>query len=308
LDRVKAGYGDQVVLDHLDLRIDPDDRIALLGANGNGKSTFAKLLAGTLAPMEGELVRPPKLRTGYFAQHQIEELEPDHSALQHLAERLPGEREEKLRTRLGGFGLGQDKAELPAGRLSGGEKARLTFALMSALAPQVLILDEPTNHLDVDSRDALIEAINGFAGAVILISHDRHLIELTVDQLWLVAGGRVRPYDGDVDDYRRSVLGTSRGNGADDGREKRQDRKRGAAQRQQLAPLRQAARAAERELERLTKDHGKLAAKLASTETYRLPGAELETLAKRAADLKAGIDAAEARWLEAEQALEQAQR
>jgi ATP-binding cassette subfamily F protein 3 len=306
LDRVKAGYGDNVVLDHLDLRIDPDDRIALLGANGNGKSTFAKLLAGTLAPMEGELVRPPKLRTGYFAQHQIEELEPEHSAVQHLAERLPGEREERLRTRLGGFGLGQDKADLAAGRLSGGEKARLTFAPMSALAPQVLILDEPTNHLDVDSRDALIEAINGFAGAVILISHDRHLIELTVDQLWLVAGGRVRPYDGDVDDYRRSVLGTARANGADDGRKR--ERKRGVAQRQQLAPLRQAARAAERELERLTKDHGKLAAKLASADTYELPGTELEALAKRAADLKAGIDAAEARWLDAEQALERAQQ
>jgi ATP-binding cassette subfamily F protein 3 len=143
---------------------------------------------------------------------------------------------------------------------------------------------------------------------VILISHDRHLIELTVDQLWLVAGGRVRPYDGDVDDYRRSVLGAARANGADDGREKRQERKRGAAQRQQLAPLRQAARAAERDLERLTKDHGKLAAKLASAATYQLPGTELEALAKRAADLKAGIDAAEARWLEAEQALEQAQR
>jgi ATP-binding cassette subfamily F protein 3 len=306
LDRVQAGYGDHVVLDHLDLRIDPDDRIALLGANGNGKSTFAKLLAGSLAPMAGELVRPPKLRVGYFAQHQIEELVPEDTAIQHLAERLPGEREERLRTRLGGFGLGQDKAELPAGRLSGGEKARLTFALMSALAPQVLILDEPTNHLDVDSRDALIEAINEFSGAVILISHDRHLIELTVDQLWLVAAGRVRPYDGDVDDYRRSVLGSSRANGADEGA-KRGDRRRGAVQRQQLAPLRQAAKAAERELERLTKDHDKLATKLASAATYQLPGAELEVLAKREAGLKSAIAAAEARWLEAEQALEQAQ-
>jgi ATP-binding cassette, subfamily F, member 3 len=305
LDRVKAGYKDHVVLDRLDLRIDPDDRIALLGANGNGKSTFAKLLAGTLAPMAGELVSAPKLRVGYFAQHQIEELEPEQSAVQHLARRLPGEREERLRTRLGGFGLSQDKADLPAARLSGGEKARLTFALMSALAPQILILDEPTNHLDVDSRDALVEAINDFAGAVILISHDRHLIELTADRLWLVADGRVLPFDGDIDSYRQGLLGPARGNGADVG--KRSERQRGAEQRQRLAPLRQAAREAERELERLTRDRSALAARLASAATYRLPGTEIEALAKRGADLEAAIAAAEARWLEAAQELEQAQ-
>jgi ATP-binding cassette subfamily F protein 3 len=306
LDRVRAGYGDHVVLDRLDLRIDPDDRIALLGANGNGKSTFAKLLAGTLAPMGGELVCAPKLRVGYFAQHQIEELEAGQSAVQHLARRLPDEREERLRTRLGGFGLSQEKADLPAARLSGGEKARLTFALMSALAPQILILDEPTNHLDVDSRDALVEAVNDFAGAVILISHDRHLIELTADRLWLVADGRVRPFDGDIDSYRRGLLGSERGNGADDSG-KRSERQRGAEQRQRLAPLRQAARQAERDLEGLTRDHGALAARLASAATWQLPGTELEALARRDAELKAAIAAAEARWLEAEQALEQAQ-
>jgi ATP-binding cassette subfamily F protein 3 len=306
LDRVKAGYGDHVVLDRLDLRIDPDDRIALLGANGNGKSTFAKLLAGTLAPMGGELFCAPKLRVGYFAQHQIEELEPEQSAVQHLARRLPAEREERLRTRLGGFGLSQDKADLPAARLSGGEKARLTFALMSALAPQILILDEPTNHLDIDSRDALVEAINDFAGAVILISHDRHLIELTADRLWLVADGRVRPFEGDIDSYRRGLLGRERGNGADDG-DRRSERQRGAGQRQRLVPLRQAARQAERDLERLTRDRSALAARLASAETYRLPGAEIEALAKRGADLEAAIAVAEARWLAAEQELEQAQ-
>jgi ATP-binding cassette subfamily F protein 3 len=306
LDRVRAGYGDHVVLDRLDLRIDPDDRIALLGANGNGKSTFARLLAGTLAPMGGEVVSAPKLRVGYFAQHQIEELSPEQSAVQHLARRLPDEREERLRTRLGGFGLSQEKAELPAALLSGGEKARLTFALMSALAPQILILDEPTNHLDVDSRDALVEAINDFAGAVILISHDRHLIELTADRLWLVADGRVRPFDGDIDTYRRDLLGRARRNGAEDGA-KRSERQRGAEQRQRLAPLRQAAREAERDLKQLTKDHSALAARLANAETYRLPGTELEALAKRNAELKAEIAAAEARWLEAEQALEQAQ-
>ena len=207
LERAAAGYGDHVVLERLDLRLDPDDRIALLGANGNGKSTFAKLLAGELAPLGGEVIRAPKLRVGYFAQHQIEALRPADSALQHLARHLPDEREERLRTRLGGFGLTQDKADLPAGVLSGGEKARLTFALISAEAPQFLVLDEPTNHLDIDAREALIQAINEFAGAVLLISHDPHLIELTADQLWLVEGGRVRPYDGDLDDYRRALLG-----------------------------------------------------------------------------------------------------
>ena len=221
--------------------IDPDDRIALLGANGNGKSTFAKLLAGTLAPLGGELFCAPKLRVGYFAQHQIEELMPEQSAVQHLARRLPDEREERLRTRLGGFGLSQDKADLPAALLSGGEKARLTFALMSALAPQILILDEPTNHLDVDSRDALVEAINDFAGAVILISHDRHLIELTADRLWLVADGRVRPFDGDIDAIARACSAATRGNGADERQTRRAAARRRAA-RSALAPLRQAAR------------------------------------------------------------------
>ena len=177
---------------------------------------------------------------------------------------------------------------------------------MSALAPQILILDEPTNHLDVDSRDALVEAINDFAGAVILISHDRHLIELTADRLWLVADGRVRPFDGDIDSYRQGLLGRERGNGADE----RQARR--AAARRRAAPARwhRCARpraAAERELERLTRDQSALAARLANAETYRLPGAELEALAKRDAELKAAIAAAEARWLEAEQALEQAQ-
>ena len=152
------------------------------------------------------MVRAPKLRVGYFAQHQIEELRPESSALQHLAEVLPDLREQQLRARLGGFGLTQDKAELPAALLSGGEKARLTLALISALEPQILVLDEPTNHLDIDSRDALIEAVNEFPGAVLLISHDRNLIELTADRLWLVAGGRVRPYDGDLADYHRSLL------------------------------------------------------------------------------------------------------
>jgi ATP-binding cassette subfamily F protein 3 len=310
LERAAAGYGDHVVLDRLDLRLDPDDRIALLGANGNGKSTFAKLLAGELAPLGGEVIRAPKLRVGYFAQHQIEALRPGDSALQHLARRLPDEREERLRTRLGGFGLTQDKADLPAGVLSGGEKARLTFALISAEAPQFLVLDEPTNHLDIDSREALVEAINGFAGAVLLISHDPHLIELTADQLWLVAGGRVRPYDGDLDDYRRALLGRgsdrpSAGK-ADGGSARRAERQRQAEVRARLVPLRQQARAAERELERLSAERVALAARLADGATYERSGDEIAALIRREAELKAAIEAAEHRWLAAAEALERA--
>jgi ATP-binding cassette subfamily F protein 3 len=310
LENAAAGYGDHVVLARLDLRLDPDDRIALLGANGNGKSTFAKLLAGELEPLAGAVVRAPKLRTGYFAQHQIEALRPEDSALAHLARRLPDEREERLRARLGAFGLPQDKAELPAGVLSGGEKARLTFALISAAAPQLLVLDEPTNHLDLDSREALIEAINGFAGAVLLISHDPHLIELTADRLWLVEDGRVRPFEGDLDDYRRALLDRGPGRrpaALAGGNARRDERQRQADLRARLAPLRQAARAAEHELERLSAAQAELAAALADSATYARSGDEIAALIKREAELKAAIAAAEHRWLTAAEALEQAQ-
>ena len=310
LEDAAAGYGDRVVLDRLDLRLDPDDRIALLGANGNGKSTFAKLLAGELAPLRGEVVRAPKLRVGYFAQHQIEALRPDGNALEHLARRLPDERPERLRARLGGFGLTQDKAELPAGRLSGGEKARLTFALISAAAPQLLVLDEPTNHLDIDSREALTLAINDFAGAVVLISHDPHLIELTADRLWLVAGGRVRPFEGDLEDYRRALLDrgseSSPAGAAPSGNPRRAERRRQAEVRARLAPLRQEAKTAERELERLSEERAALAARLADGVTYQRSSDEIAALIKREAELEAAIAAAEHRWLAAAEALERA--
>jgi ATP-binding cassette, subfamily F, member 3 len=306
LDGVQAGYGTQVVLDRLELRIDPDDRIALLGANGNGKSTFAKLLAGRLEPMAGELTTAAKLRVGYFAQHQIEDLVPQENAIRHLARLLPDLREERLRARLGAFGLSQDKADLPAERLSGGEKARLNFALICAADPQILILDEPTNHLDIDSREALVEALNDFPGAVLLISHDRHLIELTADRLWLVADGRVRPYDGDLDDYRRLLLAAMRPQ--DRARPGPSRRQQAAEQRARISDLRREARAAERELEALTADHGRIAACLSDGATYDLPGSDLEALIRREAELKTSLAAAGQRWLEAEEALERAQR
>ena len=307
-DRVQAGYGDKVVLDRIDLRIDPDDRIALLGANGNGKSTFAKLIADRLKPLAGEMTRPPKLKVGYFAQHQIEDLRPANSALDHLASLLPEARPERLRTHLAAFGLGQDKAELEVGKLSGGEKARLTFALISAGNPQILVLDEPTNHLDIDSREALVQAINDFKGGVILISHDRHLIELTADQLWLVADGRVKPYDGDLEDYRRLLLAP---NGLSAAAKKPEAKPSQSPQRQktsiartELLQLRQKARAAEKELERLTEERTSIAAMLADEKTYRSLGNELDGLLKRHAELENALENAEARWLAAEEALE----
>lgn len=310
-DQVRAGYGDKVVLDHINLRIDPDDRIALLGANGNGKSTFAKMISDRLAPLDGEITRPPKLEVGYFAQHQIEDLRPSNSALDHLASRLPGVRPERLRAHLGGFGLGQDKAELPAGKLSGGEKARLTFALISAGRPQVLVLDEPTNHLDIDSREALVQAINEFQGGVILISHDRHLIELTADQLWLVADGRVTPYDGDLEDYRRLLLApanSSKAKRTQDKSEKSHHHTKVPVSRTNVLKLRQKARTAEKELERLSNERSSIAQTLADETTYRSLGDELESLLRRHAELEQAVEGAEARWLAAEEALEAAER
>ncbi|MGI9493124.1 MAG: ABC-F family ATP-binding cassette domain-containing protein [Geminicoccaceae bacterium] len=307
-DRVQAGYGDKVVLDRIDLRIDPDDRIALLGANGNGKSTFAKLIADRLKPLAGEMTRPPKLKVGYFAQHQIEDLRPANSSLDHLASLFPEARPERLRTHLAAFGLGQDKAVLQVGKLSGGEKARLTFALISAGNPQILVLDEPTNHLDIDSREALVQAINDFKGGVILISHDRHLIELTADQLWLVADGRVKPYDGDLDDYRRLLLTPNGSSAAAKKPEARPDqssqRPKTSIARTARLQLRQKARAAEKELERLTEERMTIATMLADENTYRSLGDELDGLLKRHAELENALENAEARWLAAEEALE----
>ena len=204
LENTAVGYeNDTPILQNLDLRIDMDDRIALLGANGNGKSTLARLLAGRLKPMSGHMARSPKLTAGYFSQDQAESLDLDASPLKHLEKLMPKEPETRLRAQLGRFGFGADRADISACKLSGGEKARLLFALVSRGAPQLLILDEPTNHLDIDSRQALVQALGAYEGAVILVSHDPHLVHLIADRLWLVAEGTVRPYDGDIDDYRR---------------------------------------------------------------------------------------------------------
>src|SRR6056300_246743 len=198
-----AGYEDTAILSRLDLRIDQDDRIALLGHNGEGKSTLSKLISGRLDPMAGRVVTSNKLRIGYFAQHQVDELFVDETPLDHIRRLRPEKTPAQLRAILGGFGIGAEQADTEVGRLSGGQKARLSLLLATIDAPHLLILDEPTNHLDIESREALVEALTAYSGAVVLVSHDMHLLSLVADRLWLVKGGRVTPYEDDLEGYRR---------------------------------------------------------------------------------------------------------
>jgi ATP-binding cassette, subfamily F, member 3 len=210
-DKAAVGYGDNPpVLRNITLRMDPDDRVALLGANGNGKSTFAKLLCGKLKPMLGEMKHPGRLSIGYFAQHQLDELAEDRTPFEYISELLPDATVAQRRARLGAVGFGIQLADSKCSILSGGEKARLLFFLATFHAPHILVMDEPTNHLDIDSREALIMAINDYEGAVVLISHDRHIIETCVDRLWLVKNGTVQIFDGDMDDYTDLVLGRTK--------------------------------------------------------------------------------------------------
>ena len=206
LDGVSVGYGDCTILHKLSLRIDPDDRIALLGSNGNGKSTFAKLLAGRLQPSSGRVNKSEKILVGFFAQHQVEDLNIEGTPYDHIRARMPTANEAQVRAKVAQIGFTGDRANTVVGKMSGGEKARLAFGLAVFEGPHLLILDEPTNHLDIDSRESLAQALNEFPGAVILVSHDRHLLDATADRLWLVADGDVRAFEGDLDDYRRFIL------------------------------------------------------------------------------------------------------
>ncbi|MSP66824.1 MAG: ABC transporter ATP-binding protein [Alphaproteobacteria bacterium] len=301
------------VLRRLTLRLDQSDRIALLGANGNGKSTLARLLAGRLALQSGRMSRSPKLRIGYFAQHQLDVLVPGDTAYQHLARLMPRHADAAVRGRLGGFGFSQAMADVPARDLSGGEKARLLFALISFDAPHVLILDEPTNHLDITSREALVQALADYQGAVILISHDPHLIALTAERLWLVAEGTVALYDGDLDDYRRLVLEQVRGNSSEPGARKerkagtsdaRERRQAGARLRAETAPIRQRIHAAEAAIERLSTEQATIERELASPAVYAGAPDALAHRNKRRAEIARQIAASEAQWLSAQAELE----
>lgn len=299
LENVSAGYGDKVILKRLNLSIDNGDRIALLGANGNGKSTFAKLLSGRLQPLGGEMRCTPKLKVGYFAQHQTEELPLEKTAAEYMATLMPEADETKVRAHLARFGLGKEKALTRISLLSGGEKARLLFAAMTRNAPELLILDEPTNHLDMEARDALVEALNEYAGSVILVTHDLHLIELVADDLWLVDKGGCRPYDGDLDDYKELLLSVrvspeEKKTVAAAEKEKQQAKEAAAAARNNLRELKSRLRRIETELERQTALKTSLENKFQeqlSTDEIIQTQKELNAVAEK-------IEALETEWLE----------
>jgi len=312
LDDVAVGYDPgRPVLRRLTLRIDDDDRIALLGANGNGKSTLAKLLAGRMQPMQGKIIRADKLATGYFAQHQLDELDPAASAYDHIRRRMPDAPEATVRARAGAIGFPGAMADTPANKLSGGEKARLLIGLATFGGPHLVVLDEPTNHLDIDSRAALVEAINGYAGAIILVSHDRFLLEACAERLWLVEEGTVTPFTGDLDDYRRLVLrGRSQSGGvadarrASDGRVSRSEARRAAAERRsELAPLRRRIAAAEAEMKRLNAEIAQLDTALADGLFARDPDKAM-VLAKARSEAAARLTRLEEEWLVASTAYE----
>ncbi|OCP36646.1 ABC-F family ATP-binding cassette domain-containing protein [Ensifer sp. LC163] len=293
------------ILKRLNLRIDTDDRIALLGSNGNGKSTFAKFISGRLAPESGELKIAPNLKVGFFAQHQLDDLIPTQSAVEHVRRRMPEAPEAKVRARVAQMGLATEKMETPAKDLSGGEKARLLMGLAAFDAPNLLILDEPTNHLDIDSRNALITALNDYSGAVILISHDRHLIEATADRLWLVRDGTVTSYDGDLEDYRSLIVGGPKAKedkpkvtGADDSLSKADQRKANADKRASLAPLRKKINEIESLTGKLEKVIQTLDTELADPALYEKSPAKAAHKAKERSDAVEKLAHAEEQWLE----------
>jgi ATP-binding cassette, subfamily F, member 3 len=307
LDMAAVGYGEAApVLRSLNLRIDPDDRIALLGRNGNGKTTLARLLAAQLVPMEGAMNASGKMRVGYFTQYQVEELHGDDTPLQHMTRVMDGKTPAAVRAQLGRFGFSGDKAMTAVARLSGGERARLALALITRDAPHLLILDEPTNHLDVDAREALVQALNGYDGAVILISHDRHMVELAADRLVLVENGRASDYPGNIDDYIDFVLGRNQPQSDSKPKQSKADRKTAAKVREEARLLRKEAAEAEAASARLAAecsaiDRAMFDPASAEAELTSLPMTEL---VRRRARLAAEIEKAEARWLAVSEQLE----
>ena len=313
LNRASVGYepGNPILQD-VDLRIDMDDRIALIGANGNGKSTMIKMLAGRLTPETGKLVKSKKLKVGYFAQHQSEELNPDGSAFDHISEKQPMEPPARLRGHLGRFGFVQERADTKVKNLSGGEKARLLFALMSLEKPHIMLLDEPTNHLDIDSREALVEALNFYEGAVILVSHDVHLVSLVADNLWLVDNGKCKLFDGSVGEYekllleKRSIKKEKVHSEASlrPKENKKEQRRLRAEKRAETANLRKKAIFEEKEIDTLTIEIKELEKKMAGNTFYTSTPDEISKCQKALGKLKKDLLITEARWLKLQDTLE----
>lgn len=318
IDNVAVGYDGKAVLSKLSLRLDEDDRIALLGANGNGKSTLIKLLAGRLAPLSGYHNHSKKLKVGYFAQHQTDELDMNATPVIELGRRRPKDLDVDLRKHLGTFGFSQERADTRIGNLSGGEKARLLFSLMTSEKPHILLLDEPTNHLDVQSREALVQAINSFKGAVVIVSHDPHVIELTADRLWLVADGGVSAYDGDMDDYRRLLLGRKNTNGsrqvsakdepvsAAPAIDKKEQRRVAAEKRKALAPLRGQLQRAEKNVAKLEAEKAKISEALADPALYDGDNGALVDLQRQHGHIDHDLATAEEAWLALQEQWEKA--
>ena len=301
LDSAAVGYTKTPVLKRLNLRLDQDDRIALLGRNGEGKSTLSKLLAGKLHAMDGRVTSSSKLRIGYFAQHQVDELHLDETPLDHIRRERPEEAPPRLRARLASFGLGADQAETVVAKLSGGQKARLSLLLATLDAPHLLILDEPTNHLDIESREALVEALTAYSGAVILVSHDMHLLSLVADRLWLVKDGAVKPYEADLDTYRASLLNTA------PPKEKAAKPKKVVSQAT-IRDLKAEVKRAEARVQKIEEMREKLAKKLADPALYDEDKADsLQVWQAKYAEVMEGLDRAEALWMKAEEKLEKAE-
>ena len=299
LDEVSVGYEPgKPILKKLDLRIDDDDRIALLGPNGNGKSTFAKLLAERLKPEKGRIVRAAKLDVAYFAQHQLDELHADESPAQHVRRLMPNAPEPKVRSRAAEMGFSAEAANTKVASLSGGERARLLIGLATFNGPNLLILDEPTNHLDITARAALIEALSDYTGAVLLITHDRHLVDACAERLWLVSDGTVKPYEGDLDQYRREVLGRS---GAEriTGVGKAERGGADSAKRAELGPLRKKIATLEAEIEKLEKEIADIDAKLADSASLSGNAAKIAQFGRDRAQKSDRLAKVEEEWLEA---------
>jgi ATP-binding cassette, subfamily F, member 3 len=319
LDEVSVGYpGGPLILHKLDLRIDMEDRIALLGQNGNGKSTFIRLISQRLEPREGKLKKTPKLKVGYFSQDQEEGLDFEATPYDHMAIAMgPGTLEPKVRAQLGRFGFSRDRANLKVGVMSGGEKTRLLLALATRNAPHMLLLDEPTNHLDMDARASLVDAINDFEGAVVLVSHDTHLVKMVADQLWVVEKGTVQPFEGDIDEYQTKLLRERSGRPAKEGKNKKEKKVAAAApvsapaavaptEKVKRGPLKRVLEEAEKALAKLTQERTDLEAKLADPKTYAGPPQAAAELQKQKVRLEREIAHAEHQWLTAQEALEAA--
>ena len=310
-DNVSVGYGDKVILRHITNRIDPEDRIALVGVNGNGKSTFAKLLAGELQPMVGEMRRSRGLDIAYFAQHQMDSLKPEQTPLEHVIKLMPNDSEAKRRSRLAQMGMTTSRMDTKVNKLSGGERARLLLGLITFGGPGMLILDEPTNHLDIDSRDALVQALNDYTGAVLIISHDRHLIDATVDKLWIAQNGTIEEFDEDLDTYQRMLTsGKERGNGKSTptNTDKKASRQDGANRRAEVAPIRKSIKDAEQKLFRLKAELGKVDAFLADPKIYDGSPERVISLGKDKARFEAEIARLEESWLMLSTQLEEAEQ